>query len=171
MERQTLISYLGAVTGCHKGATHEVNVPIGHAVSLPLPTLRFGIPAYAAFASPSVREPEQRVVQGPPDRWWLLDARTGAVAIFALCALHPFAQVHFTKTALPRPIGTVAGLRQQLKDIQGQIDTLAPIFLRGEHGDKEARHQLHRALVARIPEVLWPQYEALAPDFLSWLAT
>lgn len=171
MEIPTLISYLGALRGSRNGATREVDVPIGHAVSLPLPTLRFGMPAYATFASPAVREPEKLVVQGPPDRWWLLDARSGTVAIFALCVVHPFAKVQFTKVTLPRPAATVAELRQELKEIQAQLDTLAPLFLRGEQGEAEARHKLHRALMARIPQVLWPQYEALAPDFLAWLAT
>jgi len=171
MEQLALISYLSVVAGNRRGATREVDVPIGHAVSLALPTLRYGIPAYAAFASPAVREPEQPVVQGPPDRWWLLDARSGAVAMFALCSLHPFAKEQFTKVTLPQPVGTVAELRQQLNEIQSLMDKLAPNFLRGEQGEAEVRHQLHRALRARIPQVLWPQYEALAPDFMAWLAT
>jgi hypothetical protein len=57
-----------------------------------------------------------------------------------------------------------------LNEIQEQMDTLAPIFLRGEPGEADVRHRLHCALVARIPQVLWPQYESLAPDFLAWLA-
>lgn len=170
MEHLSHVSYLDVVAGSHKGAIREVEVPIGHSLSLPIPTLKFGIPAYAAFASPAVREPEQPVVQGPPDRWWLMDARNGALALFAYCNIYPFTQEHFTKVALPRPVGAVAELRQNLVDIQRQIEVLAPVFFCGEEGEAEARHHLHQALKLRIPAVLWPQYQAIATDFLAWLS-
>ena len=37
----------------------QTEVPVDHAVSLPLPTLRWGRPAYACFASPAIRRPGQ----------------------------------------------------------------------------------------------------------------
>lgn len=174
MENQTtesLLAYSDVVAGSRKVTSRQGEVPIGHAVSLPMPTRRFGFPAYAAFASPAVREPEQAVVQGPPDRWWLLDARTGGVALFALCSVFRFVESAFGKVVLPHPLGTVAELRQQLNEIQNQMDKLAPCFLRGEDGEPEARHRLHQALKNRIPDVLWLQYESLAPDFLAWLSS
>jgi hypothetical protein len=167
--RLSLLSYLDAVARSRTGATRQVEVPIGHAVSLPMPTRCFGIPAYAAFASPAVREPEKPVLQGPPDRWWLLDAHTGAVALFALWSIYRFAETPFATVTLPHPVGTVAELRQELTDIQTQMDALAPRFLRSENGEPDARHLLYQALKGRIPQVLWSQYEALAPDFLGWL--
>ena len=41
-------------------ATHmlrQTEIPVEHAISLPLPTLRWNRPAYIAFASPAIRRP------------------------------------------------------------------------------------------------------------------
>lgn len=165
----SFLPYIDAVSGSRKGATRQVEIPIGHAVSLPLPTRRFGIPAYAAFASPAIREPEKPLHQAPPDRWWLLDARSGVVALFAMCGIHHFANESFVPVVLPQPVGTIAELRQQLNDIQSDLGMLAPQFFSGKDGQPEVRERLHAALKARIPDALWGQYEALVPDFLAWL--
>src|SRR5215470_12331995 len=62
----------------------QSEVPVEHAVSLPLPTKRWGEPAYAFFASPAFRIPGKPVEQGPPDRWWAVKAHGGAIMIYAL---------------------------------------------------------------------------------------
>lgn len=147
----------------------HVDVPIGYAVSLLLPTRRFGFPAYAAFASPSLRDPGKPVTQGPPDRWWLLDARRGSLALFAMCRIYHFADTHFETVVLPSPTGTLANLREELADIRTQMDGIVLTFFQGEAGDQATQRKLLAALKSRIPELIWPQYEAIAPDFFLWL--
>ena len=50
-----------------------------HEISLALPSLRWGLPAYAFFASPRAAEGEG-VVQYPPACWWVLTASGGMLA-------------------------------------------------------------------------------------------
>src|SRR5437764_15393128 len=69
----------------------QAEIPVEHAVSLPIPTLRFGSPVYAGFASPALRQPEQPMRQGAPDRWWAVDARSGHLALYALATVVPIA--------------------------------------------------------------------------------
>lgn len=145
-------------------------IPVEHAVSLPVPTKRWGGPAYAFFASPSLRRPGQPVQQGAPDRWWVVSAFGGGVVIYALWKAVPFAEsIGWESTTLPAVGATIAELKQALSHIEGLMNALAPAFFAGEGGDAGARKSLSRALASFIPEPLKPQYRALAPDFFAWL--
>jgi hypothetical protein len=166
----TPLTYSDVLSGKRINIRQQVDLPIGHSVSLMLPTLRFGVAGYAAFASPTVRGKENAVRQSPPDRWWLLDARRGTVAVFSLCSIHHFTDARFETVVLSRDMGTVSELRQQLEELRQQMDVLAPLFFqRQEPADPEARPRLFSLLKSRIPEPLFTQHEAIAPDFFAWI--
>src|SRR5215472_6633662 len=76
-------------------------VPVEYAVSLPLPTRRWTRPAYAAFASPARYQPDQPVLQAPPDRWWIADARSGNLVLLAYWDILPFATITWKSITLP----------------------------------------------------------------------
>jgi hypothetical protein len=64
----------------------RLQLPVEHFRSLPLPTLRWGAPAYASFAAPAVRTPGLPLRLGTPDRWWLVDADRVELAAYGLTA-------------------------------------------------------------------------------------
>ena len=59
-------------------------VPIEHAVSLPMPTMRWSSPVFAVFAGPALRRPGRPLELHPPDRWWAVDAESGDLVAYAL---------------------------------------------------------------------------------------
>jgi hypothetical protein len=145
-------------------------IPVEHAVSLPIPTNRWGGPGYAFFASPALRRPGQPVRQDAPDRWWVVSARGGGGIVYALWKAVPFAEGDgWGGVTLPAVASTIAELKQALARIGGLMDTLAPAFFAGEAGDAGARESLSRELASFIPGLLMPQYRALASDFFEWI--
>jgi hypothetical protein len=153
--------------------THPVRqseVPVEHAVSLPVPSKRWLGPAYAFFAAPAARAPDRPQEQGPPDRWWVVDAHGGRLIVYALCAAVPFApEAAFQAVTLPPVTRTLDELRAALKAIDALMDAAVPAFFAGQPGDPAARKALADALQAHLPQPLQPQYRALAPDFFAWL--
>ena len=152
----------------HPLRTYEI--PVEHAVSLPLPTRRWGTPAYASFASPALRRPGQPVEQGAPDRWWAVGAHGGRLIIYALWKAAQYADgVNWTTVALPQVTATIAELKEALSRIEELMDALVQAFFAGEGGDVQGRKALSDALEAYLPEPIKLQYRALAPDFFAWL--
>jgi hypothetical protein len=145
-------------------------VPLEHAVSLPLPTLAWGEPAFAYFASPALRRPDEPMQQGAPDRWWVVGAYGGRGLVYALAKAVPFPLgAQFETVTLPRISISRDELRQSLKAVESALDSLAPRFFAHEPGDAAERKQLGAMLTELLPKPLQPQYRALAPDFFSWL--
>ncbi|MCZ0984483.1 hypothetical protein O1M54_00170 [Streptomyces diastatochromogenes] len=68
----------------------EAEVPLEHYVSTPLPTLRWGTPAYAVFAAPAVRAPRQPLLIDAPDRWWAVGITRPRLLMYALVSAAPF---------------------------------------------------------------------------------
>lgn len=149
----------------------ESEIPVEHAVSFPLPTKRCETPGYAFFASPATRRAGEPVLQGAPDRWWILSARSGQLLIYALWDIHPFAEGPWGSEQLPPVSATIVELRQALTEVEEAIDSLAPDFFEGRPGDGARRLMLLRKLSEILPAPLLPQYRALTPDFFQWLAT
>jgi hypothetical protein len=146
------------------------SVPTEHTISFPLPTMRWVGPAYAYFASPTLRRPRQPLQQGVPDRWWIVNAHGGGIIIYALWKALPYAtDVQWTAVTLPAETRSIAEQQQEIATIELLMDTLAPAFFMGEPGDAETRKALAEALVAHLPKPLLPQYRALTPDFFAWL--
>jgi hypothetical protein len=148
-------------------------IPVGHAYSLPIPTLRFGAPGIAAFAAPADRTGGE-LRQFPPDRWWVVDATTGRLAFYALIAAVPLAAPLAALDAdawgpleIPPPAFGLDELEQRLAAIDAIMSVSAARFWRGleaEHGEAIAA-----ALGDVIPAQLLPVYRALAADFWTWL--
>jgi len=148
----------------------QAEIPIEHAVSLPMPTLRFGTPVYASFASPAHRQPQQPMQQGAPDRWWAVDATSGHLVLYAMVTAVPIiAGADWTTVTLPTVERSVEELRQTLAQIEEQMNALAPAFFAGEAADASARAALAQSLQAILPDPLLPQYRAMASDFFHWL--
>ncbi len=145
-------------------------VPVEHAVSLPIPTKYAGRLGYAFFAASASRHPGQPMRQGAPDRWWVFDAHGSAsVIIYALCAAQPLGAETWQAVTLPPIAGTIADLKAALADLEAKMNALTPVFFAGDAGDTRAKQDLSAALKAVLPEPLQPQYRALAPDFFAWL--
>lgn len=150
--------------------SRESEMPVDHGVSLGLPTCRWSNPGYAFFASPALRRPGSPVEQQPPDRWWVLEARTGRLLIYALTAAFSFASgAAWGPVILPTTSRSVQDAMAEQARIAEFFDRLTPVFFRGESGDPAWRQGLSTTLSQLIPEPLKPQYEALAPDFFAWL--
>lgn len=148
----------------------QSEVPVEHAVSLPLPTRRCATPGYAFFASAATRSTGEPVLQAAPDRWWALSARSGHLLIYALWDVHPFADGRWESQQLPPVSSTIQELQQSLKEIGELIDSVVPDFFDGGAGDGARRQTLLRKLSAILPAPLLPQYRALTTDFFEWLA-
>ncbi|HLJ57630.1 MAG TPA: hypothetical protein VKT77_21525 [Chthonomonadaceae bacterium] len=148
----------------------QAEIPVEYAVSLPLPTRRFGAAVYASFASPAQRQPHQPMRQGGPDRWWAVDARTGHLALYAQTTVVPIAgSTQWDTVTLPAVESTVDELRQGIARIEEKMNALAPAFFGGEAGDKAGRNELLAALEKILPAPILPQYRAIAPDLFAWL--
>lgn len=146
------------------------DVPVEHAISLPLPTLRCQVPGFASFASPALRRPDQPPEQGVPDRWWVVDATNGQLLLYALTREVPFGDEKSWKPVTePSPSGNVAELRKAQEQIERQLDELAPAFFDHQAIPGEKRYAFLQALRAYLGPDLIPQYQALAPDFFAWL--
>lgn len=161
------------------GRTHPLNVseiPDEHAVSLPIPTRRANVAAYAFFAAPSAPIAGQPPQQGAPDRWWLLDAESaaGRLLFYALCSVAPFADASHSaawkNTTLPPITLSMAQYESALAQLDTQMDALAASFWAGDAGEPGARQALGETLNELVPAPLLPRYQALAPDFWAWLA-
>jgi len=153
--------------------THPVRqteVPVEHAVSLPLPTRRWGQPGYAFFAAPASRAPDRPPVQAAPDRWWVVDAQAGNLIVYALCSALPLVtDVRWTESPLPPVTSSLDELRKALHDIETRMDVIGPQFFSSGPSDAGGRRTLADALRAYLPQPLQPQYRALTPDFFAWL--
>ena len=153
--------------------THPVRqaeVPVEHAVSLPLPTRRWAGAGFAYFAAPALRPPEGPTVQGAPDRWWVVDAHSGRLHVYALCAAVPFVErATWGELILPPTTRTLEELRQALQQIDAGMDAITLDFFEDRPGERAVRHALAESLRVHLPPPLQPQYRALAPDFFVWL--
>jgi hypothetical protein len=145
-------------------------VPTEHAISLPLPTIRWGEPSYAYFAAAALRRPQEPMRQSAPDRWWVLAAHGGRLMIYALTKSIPFpSNETYEAVTLPRITISRDELRQSLKTMEGILESLTPRFFAGEPGDAMERRSLAAMLTEHLPKPLQPQYRALVPDFFNWL--
>jgi hypothetical protein len=144
-------------------------VPVEHAVSLPMPTHRGGGPGFAQFAAPCVRQPGANPVQSAPDRWWVLDATTGAVRLFARTDVIPFGTTAFARQELPTSAPDLATLLAWQKELFAALDATTGPFFAGPPADPTAARDLLDKFTRQTPAPLVPLYRDLAPDFFAWL--
>jgi len=150
------------------GTLRQSEIPIQFALSLPLPTRRFGA-GFASFASPALREPGRLTVQSPPDRWWVVDAVTGHLTLFARVAAVPFCDEPFPTLTLPAPTATMAELRESSRRLNSLMDPVGAAFFAGEPAPAELVDELKKLLATLLAEPLLQQHRALARDFFAWM--
>jgi hypothetical protein len=151
-------------------ALRESDIPPDYAFSLGLPTRRWLGPGFAFFASPAIRRPGEPIVQKPADRWWVLDARTGHLIVYALNGAVPFHEgPGWEEVHLPPTSASLEEQRASHTRVASILDRLIPFFFRGAAIPQEERQTLRQALAGVIPGPLMPQYRALVPDFFAWL--
>lgn len=165
-----MLTYGQARSWQRTNAVRMAEVPVEHAVSLPLPTRRWGGAGYAQFAAPAVRLPEQPVQNGAPDRWWVFDAQDGRLHIYACTSAVPFAAGQtFGAVALPPVTGTLDELRRKHGELDAALAAVIEDFFAERAGDPAARKHAAELLRDVIPQPLFPVYRALVPDFFAWL--
>lgn len=146
-------------------------LPIGHYISLPLPTQRWQSPAFARFASPARRGPAIPTDVAPPDRWWAMSARSGGLVVYALMTAIPYAENHqWHSVTLPVPTLSIDELRAQRAALHEVLDTVSGPFFASEPGNTALRRQLLTMLHESLSEPLLVWHQALVPDFFTWLA-
>lgn len=150
-----------------------------HYVSLPLPTLRWRSDAVASFASPWVKDALNPRPPGDPAQWWLLDAHSGRLRLFADMDVMAFASERLPDAShLDRNVGPSSGqekesverVLQRIQVIKDLIGELAPAFFGGDDALAEKRATLRSELVRHLPRNLVPWSQAFAPDFWAWLS-
>jgi hypothetical protein len=171
---KTLLSYREHRAQERKSPLFQREVPLEHYKSLPLPTLRWGGPAFAAFACPARRAPRRPLVVNAPDRWWATSAHGGRLQVYAVVAALPFtdtglsASVTIESPAAARTV-SLADQKRHLETVEVLLDAAAAAFFAGKAATAETGAALAEALRLVIPEPLEGYYRALAPDFYSWL--
>jgi hypothetical protein len=144
-------------------------IPLEHHLSLPLPTQRYGEPAFAFYACPIVREPPAAPRCRPPDRHWAFSANSGALLFYAQISVLPLAPPgeSWSVVTLEASADTVTALVDQLNALAPIMDRASAAFFDGEgypHGE-----QLAEEFVRTVGRSVLPFYRAMAPDFLGWL--
>lgn len=167
---KTLLTYSEIRNQQRMHPLRQYEIPVEHAVSLPLPTKRWGSSGYAFFASPGVRRPGYSTEQGAPDRWWVVEACGGHILIYAQWKALPFTDgVSWTTVQLPSVSLSVAELQKALDEIEGKMNTLVPAFFEEKAAASDIRKSLLDQLLTYLPQPLITQYRGLAPDFWQWL--
>ncbi|MET7403864.1 hypothetical protein ABZS66_61390 [Dactylosporangium sp. NPDC005572] len=152
--------------------THPVfagEIPTEHSRSLPLPTRRFGRPAYAGFAGPAQRRPGQPLRLATPDRWWAVGAADQALLVYAQAPAVPFPGELADGPVEVSNGRSIAAAREDLAVLDELLDAAAPRFFAGEAADPPTRSALREQLAAVAGAGTLPWYRALVPDFFAWL--
>jgi hypothetical protein len=145
-------------------------LPTAMYVSMPLPTLRWGGPGYASFSAPTSRQPDQTAIQGAPDRWWLFDAGSARLKVYALTSCFPFApDALFSDVEIPSLKCPPVEFRALLAETRERMAPLARCFLEKQIADSTSRSNLRDLLRQIIPVSIEDRHRALAPDFFDWL--
>jgi hypothetical protein len=152
-------------------AVRRAEVPVEHAVSLPVPTLRWSVASFAGFAGPALRVPRQPLRLAPPDRWWAIDARSCRLVAYGLTSALPFGASGGSELVVADRSGrSVADVEDDLRRLDELMDRAAGPFLNGAAGDPLARRDLVEVFALNVTDAVLPWYRALAPDFFGWLA-
>ncbi len=165
-----LLSFATVRERIKTSALRRSEIPTEHLLSLPLPTLRWGRPAFAFYASPARRTPGKPTVQAPPDRYWAIAAHGGHLVFYALTsavrleaetdAWHP--------VELPPPAIPVAAMPDEVAVFDDVMTVASEDFFQGRPAT--AKPALTDAWARLVPKPVLPFYRALAPDFWLWLA-
>lgn len=155
-----------------KQATHflrRYEIPIEYSVSLPIPTRRFYISAYASFANLTTTILGKQVEIQPPDRWWAFDATTGQILVYARETVLPFSKENFNAVLLPSIQRSLEEQEDLLVRVEQGINDVCEAFFENKNTNDEKRKILQENLTHYLPENILPRYKALCPDFFEWL--
>jgi len=144
-------------------------IPTEYFISLPMPTKRFGAPAYALFASPSSMHPGKPVSVDIPQMWWAMDAQTEKILLFAQTKILPVSKQKLEPCTLPKIERTLDEQETLLKTLESQLTDVSNLFFQNGSVDGNLQFALKETLHAYLPEVIFPFYQAISPDFFDWL--
>lgn len=145
-------------------------LPVGHYISLPLPTKRWKQPGYAFFANPAIFLPDKSRRFSIPDRWWLMNAYTGHLVFYSLYSIMPFSnELNWQETIVPFEYMSIQDAKSKLATIELLMDTLVSAFFTSEVVSVNTRQSLLTTLLSYFPQPLANQYRAVAADFFDWL--
>jgi hypothetical protein len=154
--------------GAHPMRISEI--PVEHAISLPVPTLRCGEPGYAGFAGPARRVPHAPLQLGAPDRWWVLGAQRRGLLLYGLTGAMPFTEKLSPEQAtLPPVTRSLAAVEEDLRVLDVLMDQAAGEFFAGRPADTDLGTDLLAVLTAHVSPTVLSWYRGLAPDFFGWL--
>jgi len=152
------------------GALRRNEIPVGHYLSLPVPTLRFRRPAFAFFAAPAIHQPGQSAQALVPDRWWAVDAATKRLVVYAMDFAMPLVSIPATDDSVAdAPDVDIAMLEEALRNAVSLLDEAGARFFAGAPASAAVAEQLGRDIALLTPPVLRSFYESIAPDFFAWL--
>jgi hypothetical protein len=152
-------------------AVRREQVPVGHEVSHPLPTLRWRMPAFACFAAPAVRRPGTPLRIGAPDRWWLISASDLGLAAYALTRALPFTdEPHHGATTVTPTGRSEHEAAADLEALDELMTEAVPAFFDNRGTNPALRADLESVLAAVVAPELLRTCRLLVPDFFSWLA-
>jgi hypothetical protein len=170
MTNTTVLPYPRVREAFGSHPVRAAEVPVEHAVSLPLPSLRWTVPGFAVFAGPAVRRPGQPPRLGTPDRWWVLDASRAGLVAYNLVTAAPFAaDLPPGPVDVAPTVRSLAETREDLRVFDELLDAAVGDFFAGTAADAGLRRALLDTVTAVLPGGTQPWYEALTPDFFAWL--
>ncbi|GHH42673.1 hypothetical protein [Lentzea cavernae] len=158
-----------AVRRAFLAAPIRVDVPLGHQISVPLPTSAWPAPSYLGFACPATRTRGTPPVVSAPDRWWAVTAERPVLVAYAH-TLH----IPLSGPADPAPVSVATErqgdeLEEDLRVAGELLDQVTPAFFAGTNVAARQREELRECLVAVLPRALLPWYRAAVPTFFRWL--
>jgi hypothetical protein len=153
--------------------THPIRIseiPVEHAISLPVPTLRCGEAGYAGFAGPARRVPHAPRQLGAPDRWWVLGAQRRGLLLYCRTTAMPFTgELSPEQVTLPLVTRDLAAVEEDLRVLDALMDRAAEEFFSGQPASTDAAADLLATLTAYVSPAVMGWYRGLAPDFFGWL--
>jgi hypothetical protein len=168
--RGRLLTYAEARKALDRHPLRSRDVPMEYQVALPVPSLRWGPPAYAVFAGAAGRRPGMPRHLAVPDRWWAIDARSGRLLVFADTALIPFADADLGESVTVAPTGRSArAVLAEIAALAELMELAVPAFFDGVAPDPTLATDLRHRWQAVLPADTARWYRALAPDFFAWL--
>jgi len=145
----------------HAVISHEL--PMEWELSLPMPTLLPGRPAYTWFACPASRRPGQPLHLSPPDRRFTLDASNARLLVYDT---GEWKKPDWHALTLPPNNKSRSELSADFQNIVSTLNSAAQALFAHQNPPAGTREALTAYL---IPEML-PWYQALAPNFWQWLS-
>src|SRR5262249_49277433 len=115
--REHRLDWVGVRTFMRDHYLRRSEIPMEHLVSLPMPTLRYGEPAFALHACATVREASGTQSCRPPDRHWAIAAHTKTLLFYARTSILPLAAPGETwaSVTLEQPAASVKAMAERLR--------------------------------------------------------